>query len=76
MKRNLGHEIVQIARDAVGVELSVNESLKESGLDSLSLVSVIALIEEKYGIVFSDDDLDPAALTELSDLVRITERHL
>lgn len=76
MKRNLGHEIVQIARDSIGVELSVNESLKESGLDSLSLVSVIASIEEKYGIAFSDDDLNPAALTELSDLVRITELHL
>ncbi len=76
MKRNLGLEIVQIAKETVGVELSVNESLKESGLDSLSLVAVIAAIEEKYAITFADEDLDPAALTDLCDLVRITEKHL
>ena len=76
MKDNLTNEIAQIALDAVGVELTESENLKDSGLDSLALVSVVIAIEEKYGITFSFEDILPINLVKLSDLVRITESYL
>ena len=68
--------IIQIAYDVTGVMLTENESLKESGLDSLSLVALIAEIEERFGFAFDDDDLQPETLLMLSDIVQITEKHI
>ena len=50
--------------------------MKESGLDSLSLVAVVAAIEEKFGFTFSDDDLQPENLRMLADLVNISAKYL
>lgn len=52
------------------------EELKESGLDSLSLVSVIAGIEEQFGFFFEADDLQPDKLLTLKDLVELTEKYI
>lgn len=69
-------KIVQIAYEVTGAEITESESLKESGLDSLSLVALVAEIEGRFGFSFDDDDLQPENLLLLSDIVRITERHL
>lgn len=58
-RRELMERICEITREATGAALSETESLKESGLDSLALVTVIAGIEERFWIFFRDDDLDP-----------------
>lgn len=34
-----------------------NESLKENGVDSLMLIKIIIGLEEKYNIIFEDNDL-------------------
>lgn len=75
-KREISDRIIQIAFDATGAELSENETLKESGLDSLSLVTVIAELEERFGFAFTESELNPEELQTLTDLVRITENHL
>lgn len=75
-KTNIAEKIIETAFEISGVELSEAESLKESGLDSLSLVALVAALEEKFGITFSDDDLQPENLIWLSDLVKITEKNL
>ncbi|MCH5164501.1 MAG: acyl carrier protein [Clostridiales bacterium] len=69
-------KIVQVACEVTGVELTENETMKESGLDSLALVTLIASIEEEFGFSFDDDDLQPENLQMLSDLVRITEKYV
>ena len=74
--KSIAQKITQMAFEITGAELNDEEELKESGLDSLSLVAVIAAMEEEFGISFSDDDLDPENLNTLADLVRITERYL
>ena len=74
-EKEIAEKIAKIAYDAVGAELNEEENLKESGIDSLSLVAVIVAIEEAFGVAFSDDDLDPANLITLDDLVRITRQY-
>lgn len=68
--------IVKIADETLGVFLSEEDSLKENGVDSLSLVALIVSIEFEFGISFSDDDLQPEKLNYLADLVKITKRYL
>lgn len=68
--------ITKIALDVAGVELNETETLKESGLDSLSLVAVIAETENRLKFSYTDSELDPENLQTLSDLVRITENHI
>lgn len=75
-KREIVQQIKDIAYDIAGAELDENEPLKESGLDSLSLVAVVAAIEEKFGFAFSDDDLQPENLRMLADLVNISAKYL
>lgn len=75
-REELKAKIIALAREGTGVELTEGTELKESGLDSLSLVTVIAGIEETFGFFFSDDDLDPDALTTLKALVELTEKYL
>ena len=75
-RRELMERICEITREATGAALSETESLKESGLDSLALVTVIAGIEERVGFFFRDDDLDPERLTTLEALAEITEKYI
>lgn len=73
---NLEEKIIQIAKEETGVELSRSESLKESGLDSLSLVELVISIEAAFGFSFSEDDLQPESIETLADLIKITEKYL
>lgn len=75
-KKEIIEQIVRIAFDVTGAELSETETLKECGLDSLSLVAVIAETEERFGISYTESELNPEDLQNLADLVRITERHV
>ena len=69
-------KIINIAEQTIGVTLKEDEPLKESGVDSLTLVSLILLVEESFGITFADDDLQPENINALSDIVKITEKYL
>lgn len=72
----INKRIKEIALNATGVDLSENEELKESGLDSLSLVTLVFSIEEAFGFSFSDDDLQPENICTLSDLVTLTGKYI
>lgn len=74
--KEISEKIISIATEVIGVTLTENESLQESGMDSLSLVALIAEIEERFGFSFDDDDLQPENLKMLSDVVRITVKHI
>ena len=74
--KEISEKIVSIANEVIGVTLTEKESLQESGLDSLSLFALVAEIEERFCFSFDDDDLQPENLKMLSDVVRITEKHI
>ncbi len=56
----LHNQIVQILSDKIHVEVpSVDTDLMETGLlDSLTLVELMASLEEKFGISISFDDIE------------------
>lgn len=72
----LKEKIIALALDTTGAELSEEESLKESGIDSLTLVALVVAIEEEFGFSFSDDDLQPENLQTLAALISLTEKYL
>lgn len=76
MSNSIQDRIKEIAEEELGVLLSEEDTLKESGLDSLSLVSLIVSIEDAFRVSFTDNDLQPDKLNSLADLVRITERRI
>ncbi len=69
-------KIKEIARKRLGAELTENDSLKECGVDSLSLVILISEIERIYKFQFNEDDLQPDKLNTLADLTKLTEKYV
>lgn len=74
--REIRDKIKAIALEQTGAELSDKGALKSSGLDSLSLVVLIAGIEDELGITFDDGDLQPENITTLADLTALTGKYL
>ena len=75
-KEEIKERIIKIAEETIGVYLEEDEPLMESGVDSLSLVTLVVSIEETFGVVFLDDDLQPENLQMLSNLILLTEKYL
>lgn len=74
--REITDRIKAVALDRTGVGLDDACDLKASGLDSLSLVVLIAGIEDELGITFDDGDLQPENITMLADLTALTGKYL
>lgn len=75
-REKIKEKIVQIAEESIGAYLKEDESLQDSGVDSLSLVTLVVSIEESFGIAFTDDDLQPEKLRMLANLISLTEKYL
>lgn len=70
--------IAEVIFETVGAEnVEKEQDLKtDLGLDSLSLVAVIAGMEEKFGIEFDESDLDPSEIVSVKDLVDLAEKYI
>lgn len=75
-REEIKEKIIKIAEETIGAYLQEDEPLMESGVDSLSLVTLVVSIEERFEIAFSDDDLQPENLRTLSSLISLTEKYL
>ncbi len=69
-------KLIKIASNILGYEIGINDNLKESGMDSLSIVTLIVDIEEEFNITFNDSDLEPSNLTTLNDIKKVMEKYL
>ena len=69
-------EVIDLAYDIALVEVLEEDDLKEFGIDSITLVSLIVEIEMKYNITFSEDDLNPDNLTTIKNIVDMMENYL
>ena len=76
MKNEIKEFIRTFAEEELGADLSEDADFKESGLDSLSLVVLIAALEYKFAFRFGEDELQPELLTTLDRLAEITEKHI
>lgn len=75
-REDIKAKIIKAAKETIGADLNENESLIESGVDSLALVSLIVSIEYAFDVEFSDDDLQPENLQTLSSLIELTEKYI
>lgn len=70
------HTLAEIAEELTGTPIAGHAPLKENGVDSLLLVSLVVATEGACGITFSDDDLQPENLRTLADLAALAEKYL
>lgn len=75
-REDIKAKIIKAAKETIGADLDENESLIESGVDSLALVSLIVSIEYAFNVEFSDDDLQPENLKTVSSLIELVEKYL
>ena len=75
-REDIKAKIIKAAKETIGADLDENESLIESGVDSLALVSLIVSIEYAFDVEFSDDDLQPENLQTLSSLIELTDKYI
>ena len=75
-REEIKERIVKIAEETIDAYLEEDEPLMESGVDSLSLVTLVVSIEEAFSVAFLDDDLQPENLRTLSSLISLTEKYL
>ena len=70
--------VAEVIAETVGCEeVSSEQLLKEDiGLDSLSLVSVVVGLEEKFGVEFQESDLDPSEIAQVKDLIKLVEKYI
>ena len=73
---NIIEKIKLIAREELDCEINEEDSLKDCGVDSLSLVNLVIAVEQAFNITFPDDELQPENLVSLTDIVSLTERYL
>lgn len=63
-----------VRADALTLESPLLGALPE--LDSVSVVSTLTALEERFGLVIEDDDMDGRTFATLGDLVGFVERKL
>ena len=56
-------------------EFSEDDDLLEAGLDSMGIMRLVIFIEEEYGVVLPDEELEPENLQTLKRLVAWIKRH-
>ena len=80
-------EIVSRLKSLIAGELDVNikpEQIADDaaffegglGIDSIAIVELISLVEEEFGVQFSDDDLVPESFANLGALADLVARRL
>lgn len=58
--------------EAITPELRLNEDL---GFDSLNMVELIVELEEQFGIVINESDLNPSALRTVEKVYALVEKY-
>ncbi len=57
-------------------QISRDDSLAEDlGMDSLSMVSLLVLIEEEFGFELRESDMNPTELQTAGDVVSLVQRY-
>ena len=61
----------------VAAEVTGTVPLMDGGLDldSVAIVELIGIVEERFGFQFDDEDLRPSTFESLSKLVEVIEKH-
>lgn len=57
------------------VEISVEDTLEDLGINSLAFIRIIIEIEEKYGFEFDDEDLNYQKFKYVKDVIEYIEKN-
>ncbi len=60
-------------RELCVADISENDFLTELELDSMSIINLVVLIEQEFGIEFSDEDILSDALRSFAGLCSLVE---
>lgn len=78
---NLSLELIELIKSNFNKQIDQNDLTMQIvgggiGLDSVQLVDLICLIEEKWGVEFSTDDLSFQHFSSFRELILLLERKL
>ena len=70
--------VIEILREISGLDsIVMDNSLNgDLALDSLGMVTLLFLIEEKFLIELKESDMNPMELKTVSDVVNLVERYM
>jgi acyl carrier protein len=57
-------------------EIGFDEDLTSLGLNSISFIKLVVAVEDKFGVQFSDDDLDYNILANISSIASYIRKML
>jgi len=61
---------------AVTADIQTDDALVDLGIDSLSIVEILVILEDKFGVEFDDSQLNPDELTTVKNVIDLVGRHL
>lgn len=59
-----------------GPSFNVESNLYEAGLDSMAIMQLLLLIEQKFGIMLPESDLSRENFNDIRSLARLLEKRL
>jgi len=70
-------KVVSVLSELCEIEeiFAENELQKDLGLDSLQMVTLLMMLEEKFEIVLDESDMNPFDLTLVEDVIHLVERY-
>lgn len=76
--KTIYNKIADILQELCGVEaVAISDKLQDDlGLDSLGLVSMLLMIEERFDITLDESDMNPFDLVTVGDICLLLERYI
>ena len=74
---NVKEKVFSILEELSGTE-EISESsslLTELNLDSLGMVTLLVELEDTFGIILDESDMNPFDLTTAADVIRLVEKY-
>ncbi len=57
------------------IAFSADDDLLEAGLDSMGIMRLMVFIEERFGVLLPDEELEPDNISSLNRICAWIERH-
>lgn len=73
----LKNQVIELLCELSGKEeVNVSDTLQiDLGFDSLGLVALLLALEDAFGFILDETDMNPFDLSTVQDVVRLTEKY-
>ena len=79
MHNNIAETITKIIAEIAFIdvgEIDAADTLTALGIDSLKTVELMVQLEDRFGIVFQDSDLNPETLNTVQSIIELVEKYV